>query len=107
MLPKRQALGPVPSLPNRQHSPYFVPTTSGGTEQGKGHRAFPGLKFQNQMLGSRASVGKCLAFHSTLRAQWSLRATSIQCHIWFWLYLATEEQPRGPEGQLSAGCCLG
>lgn len=55
------------------------------------------------MLELRAPVGKCPAFHSVLRALWSLRATSVQCHNWFWLYLATEAQPRGPEGQLSAG----
>lgn len=85
----------------------LFPPPQEGQSEGEGHRAFPGLKFQNQMFRSRASVGKCLAFHSMLRAQWSLRATSIQRHIWFWLYLATEEQPRGPEGQLSAGSCLG
>lgn len=81
----------------------LLPPPWEGQSRGKGYRASLGLKFQNQMLGSRAPVGKCPAFHSMSRTLWSLRAPSIQCHIWFWLYLATEAQPRGPERQLSAG----
>lgn len=41
------------------------------------------------------------AFHRTLKA------LCLQHHIWVYLYLAREVQPRGPDDSSPLGCCLG
>lgn len=92
-------LRPGPNLPNRQHSSHFIPTTSRGTEQVNGKQGFSWAEiFRIESTGRQVP-----SFSQLVESSVVTEGMSIQCHIWFWLYLATEAQPRGPDGQLSAG----